>query len=65
MPKVMDGIGRMEKIKIREIHVVVSSVMEIVLQLFESIVLICTDIIVMDISFRETLNSRVNSACLY
>ena len=60
-----DGIGRMEKIKIREIYVVVSSVMGIVLQLFESIALICTDIIVMDISFRETLNSRVNSACLY
>ena len=61
----MDGIGRMEKIKIREIHVVVSSVIGILLQLFESIALICTDIIVMDISFRETLNSRVNSACLY
>ena len=60
-----DGIGRMEKIKIREIYVVVSSVMGIVLQLFESIALICPNIIVMDISFRETLNSRVNSACLY
>ena len=60
----MDGIGRMEKIKIREIYVVVSSMMGIVLKLFESIALMCTNIIVMDISFRETLNSRVNSACL-
>lgn len=64
MPKVTDGIGRMEKIKIREIYVVVSSMMGIVLKLFESIALMCTNIIVMDISFRETLNSRVNSACL-
>ena len=59
-----DGIGRMEKIKIREIYVVVSSMMGIVLKLFESIALMCTNIIVMDISFRETLNSRVNNACL-